>query len=123
MNEKIELLRMGARKIASEKDFMSFVLNRYQEMEQISETELIAVLNCSLENFYRLALCKAPDATANDFVQRLEKISEYSQTPKEELNRIIKRVDTLSKLQMAEFQHSVLMAARDKDSTKDRLSE
>ena len=114
MNHKIKLLAMGARKASLEKDFMSFVLNKYLEIEKIPETELISLLGCSKEDFYKLALCKAPDIAGKDFIERVRTISEYSRVPILELNKIIKRVDAISKLSTTESYNSFLMAARDK---------
>jgi hypothetical protein len=114
MNKAIGLLEIGAKRLSTEKDFMSFILYRYMEIESISDSDLIEGLNCSAENFYRLALCKAPNVTAGDFVERLERICAYSKTTMVDINRIIKRVDAISKLSSVESQNSYLMAARDK---------
>lgn len=114
MNDKIKLLEAAMKKISSEKEFMAFVLSKYLEIEKISEGSLISELKCSLEDYYKLGLCRVPKTTSKDFILRLNSMCEYTHTPVSELNKIIKRVDTIIKLSENANSSSLLMAARDK---------
>lgn len=112
---------MTAQKLSSEKEYMSFVLYKYREIEDKSEQDLLNVLRCSFEDLYKLALCKVPNTTAEDFTDRLRNISEYSHSSLLELNKIIKRVDAIIQISSTENNNAYLMAARDKkkDEKKD----
>ncbi|MBS1543479.1 MAG: hypothetical protein JST14_07590 [Bacteroidetes bacterium] len=117
MKENLELLIHMARKLESEGEFIASALKKYQEYENVSEQEVRSRLNCSKEDYYKLTLCKTPDIEGNDFVSRLHKISQYSNTSIEELNRIIKRVASIERLGES-GQQKYLMAARDKHKKK-----
>jgi len=110
---------MGAKKAAEDSEFISFILIKYLEMENKSQTELMTELRCSLEDFYKLALCKVPDTQAEDFSARLEKISNYTCIQVFQLNKIIKRVDSVIKLSSAQNNNTFLMAARDREKKKE----
>jgi len=92
MGQPVELLRIAARRVASEREFMSFALHQYMAIERMTESDLMTALDCSPENFYRLALCRMPDRAGKDFMERLERIAAYTQTIKEELKGIIERL-------------------------------
>lgn len=120
MTDKIQLLKITVKKISSEREFMAFALSAYMQIEKISEEHLINSLGCTQENFYKLALCKAPISTSVDFLERLEKISEYTSSSILELNKVLKRVDTISKFNsVSDNYNSFLMAARDKSESLD----
>lgn len=121
MSDKIKILEAAVKKISGEQEFMSFVLNKYMELENMSKSDLISSLKCSIEDYYKLGLCKAPKAGSTDFVDRLNNISQYTHTSVLELNKIIKRVDSISKFSGNLNNSAWLMAARDKknDDKKD----
>ncbi len=118
MDDKLKILEITSRKISSDRDFMSFVLNKYIELEKKSEQDLIDVLKCSMEDYYKLSLCKVPNSTSIDFIDKLNNISEYTHASIIELNKIIKRVDAIIHLPLSENNSSYLMAARDKKNDK-----
>ena len=119
MTEKIKILEIGVKRVAEDSKFLSFVLNRYLEIENMSQSELILELNCSLEDLFRLALCQVPDTLREDYIERLEQISEYTCVAVPKINKIIKRVDAVVKLCSLESRMTFLMAARDKGSSKE----
>jgi len=117
MNEKEKLLQLAYDKIADNSEFMAFYLKKYGEFEKISEQEICSNLNCSVEDYYKLALCKAPYVNANDFVARLNNISQYTGISVFGLNNIVKRVHSIMTLSENESS-AYLMAARDKNKKK-----
>lgn len=108
------LLKLAFKKVDGDRSFMAFVLTKYLEIECVSEQTLVSELNCSVEDYYKLALCRVPQANAPDFVERLNNISEYTHISMLELNKIIKRVDSILKFADSPNNSTLLMAARDK---------
>jgi len=118
MNSQEKLMRLASSRISKDDSFMSYFLGKYLAFERISEDQMISELNCSLACYYKLALCKAPNPTANDFIQRIQRISEKTGVSVFGISKIIKRVYTINKLSDAQSQ-SFLMAARDKKKNED----
>lgn len=117
MTDKIKLLEHAARKVEADSNFIAFLIKKYLEFEKISEQEIVSKLQCTVEDFYKLNLCRVPDINARDFVTRLNKISEYTNSSAIELNKIIKRTNSLLKLSEDNIEQSnYLMAARDKQN-------
>jgi len=116
MNTKLNFLKYATTRIEDNHEFMAYTLKMYCEFEKISETELIKVLDCSVNSYYELALCKAPGIGELDFMDRLAIISEYVTIDKSKLIMVIKHVHTL--LKFASQPENILLAARDKEEGK-----
>jgi hypothetical protein len=95
MTDKLRLLEHAARKAESDSGFIAFLMKKYLEAENIQEQEIQSFLHCSVEDYYKLNLCRVPDINANDFVVRLNKISQYANSSAIELNKIIKHADSI----------------------------
>jgi hypothetical protein len=114
MSEKIKILELASRKAANDSAFIAYFLKKYSEFEKISESEILTTLRCSKEDYYKLNLCRVPDINAGDFVMRLNKIAKYTNTCTLDLNKIIKRANSILRLTGSDVeQNSYLMAARD----------
>ena len=118
MNDKLKLLEYAAKKVVNENAFMGFLFNRFMETENIGETDLITSLNCNLEDYYKLCLCKAPDTTAGNYIEKVRELSEYANVQVFELNKIIKRANVI--ISLSQSPNSLLMAARDRIEKKDK---
>lgn len=121
MNDKVKILETANKKVATEKEFIAYFVSKYIEIEHITEDTIISTLNCTLENYYKLGLCRTPDINASDYLKRLNNISNYIGISSVELNKIIKRVNSV--LQFTETkvdESSYLMAARDKNKKNDK---
>lgn len=117
MTDKLRLLEHAARKVESDSGFIAYLMKKYLDAENISEQEIQSTLHCSVEDYYKLNLCRVPDINANDFVVRLNSISQYTNTSAIELNKIIKRANSILRLSGSNVeQHNYLMAARDKQN-------
>lgn len=117
MSEKIKMLELASQKAADDSGFIAYLMKTYLEVENISEQEIQSTLHCSVEDYYKLNLCRVPDVNASDFVIRLNKISQYTNTSAIELNKIIKRANSILRLNGNDIeQHNYLMAARDKQN-------
>lgn len=116
MNTQLNFLKHATKRMEDNHEFMAYTLKKYCEFEQISETELLKVLDCSINSYYELALCKAPDISASDFMDRLAIISEYVAIEMSKLIMVIKHVHTV--LKFATQPENILLAARDKEEGK-----
>jgi len=119
MNNKKKLLELASKKASDDSNFMAFFLKKYMEFEKVTEQDMQLNLKCSSENYYKLALCKIPNANTNDFIDRLNRISNYANASVFELNKIIKRVNSLL-LFSDDKSNSYLMAARDQYNKKNK---
>ena len=122
MNDKIKLLELANKKVEGDGDFIAYFLSRYAEIEKLSQQDMMSALKCSIENYYKLGLCKAPNANSSDFIDELNKVSNYTNISTLELNKIIKRVSTIEKFSQLN-NNPILMAARDKKKKKDSEGE
>lgn len=120
MDDKLKLLESAAQKASTDSAFIAYYLEEYARIENTQRTELMNSLNCSLENYYRLGLCKAPEVTHPDYLARIKKISTYAQSSMMMLNTIIKCVSSIEKFRHTAGPNTYLMAARDKSNQSNR---
>lgn len=118
MSDKIKLLELAFKNISEDRNFLSFYLLKYLDIEKVSQQEVMKNLNSSLENYYRLGLCRVPDSSSSSYIEQLNKISEHSHVSTLGLNTIIKRVDAILKFSDV-TDNSFLMAARDRKAKKE----
>lgn len=118
MITKLNLMQSAAARFENNPEFWASSLKTYCGSESLSETELLIEFNCSVDNYYKLALCKVPDIKADDFDPRLKVISEYTNIAVDHLTTVIKRVNTIRKF--TGNPSNVLMAARDKEDGKNK---
>lgn len=115
MSDKVKLLEAANKKVAIDREFIAYFLSSYIEIEHTTKDAIMATLNCDFESYYKLGLCKAPSIYAEDYLDRLNKISSYINISSLELNKILKRVNSVLQFTRAETdESSYLMAARDK---------
>lgn len=86
---KLKLFENTYSKLVLDKNFIAYYLEQLIIRENKTKEEICVLLNCNLEGFYKLGLCKAPEINAVDFKQRLLKISEYTNTSALILSNII----------------------------------
>ncbi|WDO13957.1 hypothetical protein MH928_04470 [Flavobacterium sp. WW92] len=118
MSDKIKLLELANKEVADDKNFIAFFLVKYSEIENISKEDIINNFKCNLETYYKLSLCRVPDQSAIDYITRLNKISEYVNINSLEINKIIKRVNSVL-IFLNSNHNNYLSAARDKKNKND----
>ena len=100
MSEKIKMLELASNKAANDGGFIAYLMKKYLEKvrKMFLETECFNTsLHCGRSS-YKLNLCRVPDVNANDFVTRLNNISQYTNSSAIELNKIIKRANSIFKV-------------------------
>lgn len=116
MTTNLNLFKSAIERVENDHEFMAYTLKKYREFEKISEPKLMEVLDCSMEDYCKLALCKVPDIKDADFGERLTVISEYTNIVSGRLTKVIKHVNTV--LKFTTSSGTILMAARDKEEGK-----
>ena len=89
---KQKLVEITYTKLSSDKSFMAYYLEQFKLTERKTRENLLKLLHCSLEDYYKLGLCKAPDPLESNFSERILKISAYSNASFHALTDIIERV-------------------------------
>lgn len=123
MSDKIKLLESAVKKASTDKAFIAYYLEKYSLLENKRPNEIKDALDCSMEDYYKLGLCKVPEVNKPDFSKRLKEISAYTQTSILVLNNIVKRVSIIEKFTNSAGTDSYLMAARDKDDASGKSEE
>lgn len=118
MNTKLNFLKSAIASVENDHEFMACTLKQYREFEKISELELLQVLDCSMDDYCKLALSQVPGVTEPDFKSRLAAISEYVNIDTSKLTKVIKHVYTVSRF--TTHGGSTLLAARDKEDGKNK---
>lgn len=122
MNDKIKLLELANRQISSNEEFLAYFLAQYSEIEHVTTEAIMEMLECSIESYYKLGLCKAPITTHANYITELSKITDYIGISAISLNKIIRRVDTIMQLRDNKSEN-YLMAARDKNKKSNDLND
>jgi len=106
--------------------FLASALEAYRSLNGLDDTALADYLDCSLEDMIRLAFCRRPGLDPTVFRKEVEQIAAYAPVKAERLAQLLREVESLEALQMAErggataSGRGFLMAARDRaDEEKD----
>ncbi len=85
---KVKLFKNTYDKLCNDRAFMAFYLHEVSLKENKTPDEMAALLNCSLEDYYKLALCKAPEINS-EFDTRINKIAAYTNSSPIILSNIV----------------------------------
>jgi len=96
--ESFATLANFARRLRSDPRYMSYVLAKYQQQENIEDKDLARELGTLPALAARLALCKRPASSSGQFAEEVREIADYTLTDEAQLAGILRQVDTLEKL-------------------------
>lgn len=85
-DEKVKFLKFAIEQLKNNELFIANSLNDYIISKNLTEEQLILKLECSVVNYYKLALCKLPE---KDFDERLKIICNYSGINFENVKKIL----------------------------------
>lgn len=91
---KFKLLEHTFNKLTADRSFVAYYLEQLAINENKSQNEIIQLLNCSEENYYKLGLCKVPEINAADYISRITKIARYAAVSEDILSNIISPITT-----------------------------
>jgi hypothetical protein len=94
----IEQLKLLAKRLQTNEEFMSFVLAAYQRREHIDDDHLMVQFNTTPEMLIRLALCKRPNTNVASFSSQLREISAYTKIDPGLLANVIRQVESIDAL-------------------------
>lgn len=92
MNTDLNFLKHAITSLENDQEFMAHTLKKYRDFEQISEPAMLDFLSCTMNDYYKLALCRIPDTDKSDYLSRMNAISEYTNIEPDKLLRLIKHV-------------------------------
>ena len=95
--DKLKLLEITAQKLATDKHFLCYYLTQSQILHGRSQADMVSLLHCSTEEYYKLALCQFPDPGHSDYTGRLFKIAAYSNVSFQVLDTLIKELKPAQK--------------------------
>ncbi|MBA2612120.1 MAG: hypothetical protein H0U95_09120 [Bacteroidetes bacterium] len=75
---KLKLFEHTYNKLAADKGFIAYYLDQMAINENKTPEEIMVLLDCTPESYYKLALCQAPVINSTDFITRIKKIAEYA---------------------------------------------
>lgn len=121
-----------ARSLRHDPRFMSHALATHYRQDELDVIPLAEDLGISHDLLIRLALCRRPDSTSEEFANQVREIADYTLTDEAQLASLLRQVDTLEKFAQLEgsapdmaFEPrslpvtGVLAAARDRDEEDD----
>jgi hypothetical protein len=106
-------IRLIAAKLASIPDSMSWVIERYKEIEKVDDSAVQRLLGVSENAYYHLALCNRPRSDL--FKSDIESLAEHIGIEERSLLALVRRVEALEAFRYytAAGGGQVVAAARD----------
>jgi hypothetical protein len=117
-----QLLARAFEKAAERPLFIAGDLLLYGSLNGMAATSVSSYLNCTLNGFYRLGLCKKPDSLSPSFRSQVEKIAFYVGAHPQRLGSLLREADSVRAMQAVNPSQlsspvaGFLMAARDKEA-------
>lgn len=107
------------KKLKSRPEYVGYYLEKYCDSGDISREDLLETLECTEEDFVKLALCKLAPPFSPEFAGSIDKISKYVEINDLSLSQIIKKVAISEKQKKGRVVEIPpkrnLMAAREKE--------
>lgn len=115
-------MQWAAKRAAEEPRLLGYELSEYRTLNDATEDDLAAALECSREALVCLALCRRPDAAAPSFRADVEQIALHCGVNAHKLAALLREVDSLRTIRevtipphLAAGRPGVLAAARDRN--------
>ena len=107
-------LAHASSRAARRRGYLAWTFARYAELEGVTEDDVLELLGCTPEDFYRLSLCTIAEHPSADDLRGL---ASFARADTPGLAKIVRRVQTLTGLRLVPRQVSsaLLMAARERE--------
>lgn len=76
--DKIKLFEITFKKISADRSYMAYYIHQLMVDEGKTQIEMMSLLKCSAEDYYKLALCQVPEIGSDKFIASIDKIAAYS---------------------------------------------
>jgi hypothetical protein len=87
--DKLKLFEVTFNKLSDDPMYLAYYLKRLMILENKTQEELINLVGCTVEDYFKLALCKAPQPGEPDFNKRIKNIAAYTNTSEIVLGNIL----------------------------------
>jgi hypothetical protein len=113
---KTEAQRRLVERARQDAFFVGRALAIYQKLHGMDDQQLAQWLECSKDDFTRLALCRLPDDKKDDYQQNVRKIAAFAPCNPDRLVQLLREVASWEALQKDshELANGFLLAARDR---------
>ena len=91
-----------ARSLRHDPRFMSHALATHFRQDELDVVPLVEELGISHDLLIRLALCRRPDSTSEEFANQVREIADYTLTDEVQLASLLRQVDALEKFAQLE---------------------
>ena len=115
------IMEWAAKRAADEARLLGHELREYRTLNDATEDDLAAALECSRDALTCLALCRRPDLNAPSFREDVEQIALHCGANAQRLVALLREVDSLRAIRQAPIpphlaapQPGLLAAARDR---------
>jgi hypothetical protein len=81
---------------------MSYALANHYQQDELDVLPMAESLGISTDLLIRLALCRRPDSTSEEFANQVREIADYTLTDEAQLARLLRQVDALEKFAQLE---------------------
>ena len=89
-------LRLMATKFQDDPSTMAWIISTYQKQEKISFFRLSEILRTTETALAKLALCKRPDTSSDEFGRQVEQIADHTKIDLVLLTNLIRQVESVT---------------------------
>ncbi len=121
---KTEALRLLARRLEGNADFMASALALYRKQDRMDDRALAEQLGTSEDMLLRLALCKRPQSESPQFADQVRQMAQYVRIEAGRLANLLREIESLEQFsqlpeaRQAPLGSGLLAAARDRDESR-----
>ena len=108
-------LALAAQKAAERENYLAFRV--YKKTKGVGDEEIARLLDCEIEAYFRLALCRLPNLEKGSFGDRVRHIAKFANASPTALAKIIKHAESVQAFNrtVSSEHRNLLLAARKRD--------
>jgi len=119
MKERTRHLAHAARKAAQREDYLASRFRVYKKTKGVEDVEVARLLDCEIEFYFQLALCRLPNLDKGSFGDRVRHIAKLANASPTALAKIIKHAESVQAFNrpVSTEHKNLLLAARKRDES------
>lgn len=119
MEEHTRHLFLAAQKAAEREEYLASRFRVYKETKGVGDEEIARLLDCEIEAYFRLALCRLPNLEKGSFGDRARHIAKFANASPAALAKIIKHAESIQAFNrpVSPEHRNLLLAARKRDES------
>lgn len=119
MEEHTRHLALAVQKAAERENYLASRFSVYKKTKDIGDEEIARLLDCEIEAYFRLALCRLPYLEKGSFGDRVRHIAKFANASPVALAKIIKHAESVQAFNrpVSSEYRNLLLAARKRDES------